>query len=257
MIRRRLIILSFCTACICFFARGQVEHADSTLRAVEARYLAGSYQDAEVEGRRLLETPGVPDSVRAMTERWIAFSLVAQGKSVLAQEHFTAVLRIMPDFDLDPVLTSPKILTVFRAAQRSVVAPSVRRDTVMTIHPAAPPISYRTLLFPGWEQLHTGRTTHGAVFLGAGAATLGSGIALEFLRSRARRDYLAATSAEEIKKQYSTYNRYYRAEIAAFMAFGAVYVASQFDVFGSDLDATVAVIPASPTPVSLTFRIPF
>ena len=64
----------------------------------------------------------------------------------------------------------------------------------------------------------------------AGIAALGTGIALEFLRAETRSEYLAATVPADIASKYSTYNKTRKAEIWAFAAFAAVYLASQIDV---------------------------
>jgi hypothetical protein len=73
--------------------------------------------------------------------------------------------------------------------------------------------------------------TAGAFFLGAGITTLGAGIAFEFLRSSARKNYLSETDSSGFNEKYTIYNRYYKAEIISFVAFAAVYVASEIDVF--------------------------
>jgi hypothetical protein len=103
-------------------------------------------------------------------------------------------------------------------------------------------ISYRTILFPGWEQLHIGRKTSGAIFLGFGIVTLGSGITFEFLRSNARQDYLNEKNPLEITGKYKTYNLYYKAEIASFVVFAITYIASEIDIFTTSNNPTINVL---------------
>jgi hypothetical protein len=218
---------------------------DSTLRAVEALYSSGSYSLAELEARRLIENDLLSDSLRVVAEQWVAFSLVAQGKPALAKEHFTTILRRQPSYELDPILTSPKILVVFSEARTAFRAAVRSRndssDVLMTAGTES--VTFRTIVFPGWEQWHHGRSTTGKIFAGAGMVTLGSGIALEFLRSAARREYLAATQSGDIESKYQTYNRYAKAEVYAFAAFALVYLASEIDVFthGSPVSLTAGV----------------
>ncbi len=222
---------------------------DSTFRTIESMFESGAYVNAEVEARRLAEGPNVSDSLRSVAEKWIAFSLVAQGKSSLAKDHFVALLKLNPQFDLDPILTSPKILAVFdevKAHFSDRVKPEV--DTV-----AAPPlrqsmgVSFRTIIFPGWEQLHTNRATAGYLFLGGGIATLGAGIAFDALRSSARSEYLSATTPPLIAAKYSTYNKYYKAEAYAFSAFAVVYLISEIDVLGNANSASLSFESAGPS----------
>ena len=213
-------------------ALAQKVESDSALDAANRLYNAGSYESAELAARRRIEQAPIADSIRVEAERIIAFSLVAQAKPALAREHFETILSLEPAFSLDAILTSPKILTVFQeakihstATRKPGTADATTREGEVTA------ITYRTVLFPGWEQLHQGRDTPGLVFGGAGVLTLGSAITFEFLRAPARRDYLAATQPSDISNKYDKYNRMYRGEVYSLVAFAAVYIASEFDVF--------------------------
>lgn len=216
---------------------------DFTLREVEQLYNAARYSDAELEARRLREKLPVSDSATVTIEKWIAFSLIAQGKSALARDRFIAILTVNPDFQLDPIMTSPKILTVFhdasahfRTTQRSLPDTSSLSQTLKSDR-----ITFRTALFPGWEQLHKGKNSKGAIFLGAGISTLSAGISFEFLRSDARNKYLKATLPSDISSRYDTYNFYRKAEIYSFIAFAVVYIASEIDVFTEGNDTQIGL----------------
>ncbi len=243
----RLIVLFLLFTAESAFA--QSNSIDSTFRSIESLFESGSYVNAEVEARRLVEVPNISDSVRIVAEKWIAFSLVAQGKSSMAGDHFALLLKLNPQFELDPILTSPKILAVFNETKAhltlhrkleadSVAVPSLRQTME---------VSFRTIVFPGWEQIHTNRTAAGYLFLGGGIATLGAGIAFEFLRSSARSEYLSATTPPTIEAKYSTYNKYYKAEAYAFSAFAIVYIASEIDVFGHANSASLSFEPSGPS----------
>jgi hypothetical protein len=226
-------------------ARGQ-STVDSTLRAIESLYTSGSYSQAEIGARRLLDTEMLSDSVSVVAEQWVAFALVAQGQADPAKEHFGKILRRRPSYELDPLLTSPKILAAFNEAKVAFRASQTKPTNPQAAPEATMPagVSFRTILFPGWEQLYRGRSTTGAIFLGAGVATLGAGITLEFLRRSARDDYMGETSQAEIESKYQTYNRRSKAEAWAFVGFAAVYLASEIDVFMNDSPITVTSLPA-------------
>ena len=225
----------------------QSNSIDSTFHSIESQFESGSYVNAEVEARRLLEIPALSDSARVIAEKWIAFSLVAQGKSSLAGDHFSLLLKLNPQFELDPILTSPKILAVFNETKAHLavhVNPEMDTVAVQSFRQSME-VSFRTIVFPGWEQLHTNRTTAGYIFLGGGIGTLGAGIAFEALRSSARSEYLSATTASTIEAKYSTYNKYYKAEAYAFSAFALVYIVSEIDVFGHASSASLSLEPPS------------
>jgi hypothetical protein len=224
----------------------QPNNIDSTFHAIELSFESGSYISAELNARRVLEMPGIVDSTRVLAEKWIAFSLIAQGKSSLAKDHIVALLRLNPQFELDPILTSPKILAVFNETKSYNMAFLKSRDTSAVHRPGqSPAVSVRTVIFPGWEQLHTNKSTKGYLFLGGGIATLGAGIVFEVLRSSARNEYLSATSSAAIESRFSRYNKYYKAEIFAFSAFAVVYLASEIDVFANSEYYSLSFSPFS------------
>jgi hypothetical protein len=207
------------------------------LQTIESLYNNGQYISAELEARRLQEQSGVSDSVRVQTEKWIAFSMIAQGKSSAAKERFVSLLKIDETFELDPVLTSPKILTVFNEAkikfvmQKKTAASDSSAIISRLLLQQQPAVTYRTALFPGWEQLHQGRETAGWIFLGAGTVTLAAGVTCEILRADARNTYLNETKADQINSSYQRYNNYRKVEIYSFSLFALVYIASEIDVF--------------------------
>ncbi len=224
---------------------------ESALRAVDSLYAAGSYSRAELEARRLLENDLLSDSVRIAAEQWVAFALVAQERPALAKEHFITILQRQPAHELDPILTSPKILAVFNDARATFLASRAQEVNPSTDQKGGVPkgITFRTILFPGWEQWYHGRTPTGPILVGAGVATLGAGITFEFLRRSARQDYLAATTPEGIASTYDTYNRYRKAEAYSFIAFAVVYAVSEIEVFLHNSPVTV-----SPAPVTSEIR---
>jgi len=238
-------------------ACAQEDSTGLTLQAIETLYNTGSYRITELEARRLLEHSALNDSVRAAVHKYIAFSLIAQGKPELAKEHFMSVLKLAPDYDLDPVYTSPKILVVFKETQQLFLSSKKpQKDTIRgSVLIERPAITYRTIIFPGWEQLHQGRTTAGTFFLGAGITTLGAGIAFEFLRSSARQNYLSENQSSEFDEKYRIYNRYYKAEIISFVAFAVVYVASEIDVFLAQHDLPLSFESSLPEPRGTTFTV--
>lgn len=219
------------------YGAGQTAAVDSALNAIESMHMYGQYLAVELESRRMLEQQGLSDSAKVQLEKWIAFSLIAQGKSSLAKDRFVSLLQLDERFELDPVLTSPKILSVFNDAKAKIM--SLRRNAAMdTINASinfpsvtGQTISLRTIAFPGWEQLHQGREAAGYFYLSAGAFSLTTGIIFEILRADAREKYLRATVTADINTKYNTYNHYRKGELYSFAAFATFYLLSEFDVF--------------------------
>lgn len=216
---------------LCVMLSAQNGNAPSSLNDIEILYNGGQYLSAELEARRMFEQAELNDSTKVQLEKWIAFALIAQGKSSLAKERFVALLNIDGTFELDPVLTSPKILSVFNDARVKFISQKKTKTVDSTQQSVQYSVSYRTIVFPGWEQLYQGRTTSGYLYGAAGIISLSSGIVFEILRSDARKKYLSAVTLSEISTKYDSYNSYRKAEIFSFAAFALVYVVSEIDVF--------------------------
>jgi len=235
---KKILIVSIFFTVYAQYVYAQEGSKHTSLQSIEALYNAGSYVTAELEARRILESRKINDSVRVAVYKFIAFSLIAQGKTELAKEQFISLLKLEPGYDLDPVYTSPKILVVFRESRQNfLLSRKLYKDNgIEAALKNNNAVTYRTIIFPGWEQIHQNRTTAGRIFLGAGITTLGAGIVFEFLRSSARRNYLSETDPSEFNKKYDIYNRYYKAEVISFIAFAVIYIASEIDVLRAQND---------------------
>ena len=255
---RKFLLLVVVLVIVAPQSKGQRSVVDSLLSVAEQSFNNGAYEAAELLARRLLENQSVQDTDRIACERIIASALVAQGRPAQAREHFTSILKINPSFELDPILTSPKILSVFVETKRMFTPPKPPDSSLFIPRKlVTPSLSYRAVMFPGWEQVHQGRTTTGVVLATAGVVFLGSGIAAEFLRSSSRKDYLAATSPADIADKYKVYDRYHHLETYSFMLFALTYVASEVELFTvgtQTLELHSRLVPTESTTLTLTLR---
>ena len=97
-------VWALCAVCSVRPAAAQTRGTtDSTVNMIRTMYEKGSYLAAEVEARRYLEQQSPGDSLRIAAEQYLAFALVAQGKTKTAVRHFTTILEIDSTFELDPV----------------------------------------------------------------------------------------------------------------------------------------------------------
>ncbi|RPI05759.1 MAG: hypothetical protein EHM64_05340 [Ignavibacteriae bacterium] len=253
----QMIGLSLICASLSF---AQHDPLRTAFQTIDSLYNSGSYLRAEVEARRLLEYANLNDTMYVEIHKYIAYALIAQGKTDLGKERFAMLLSLSPAYTLDPVLTSPKILAVFNEAKRDFISTkrSLQEAVFNPINEHGSSVSYRSMIFPGWEQYYTGRKTSGIIFLSAGILTLGSGLTFEILRSSARQDYLSERTLAEIDNKYKIYNRYYRAEIASFAAFVITYIISEIDVITAShstviLQSNLLPVGQSGITIALTF----
>ena len=228
------VLICFLSLLVAETLRAQpTARVDSLLTLVRELYEQGSYLSSEVEARRLLDNRSLPDSLRVRAEQYLAFSLVAQAKNAGAVDHFVTILRIDSTFTLDPILTSPKILSVFSEARRQFGNMKIPEHNQRQLEQRLPDhsLTFRTILFPGWEQAYQGRTVKGYTLLGAGILSLGATVYFDRERRSAQDEYLAANTPELAASKYTRYNNNHKAEYYSLAAFLAIYVYSQFDAF--------------------------
>lgn len=231
---------------------------DSSLVQIKKLFNNGSYTTAELETRRMLEDRTVSDSARVELEKYLGFTLVAQGRNDAAIDHFIKALKLDSSLTLDPVMTSPKILSVFETAKQKFqremesAKPQKRAGSIEKPIASLHEPTFRALLFPGWDQLHRGRTTKGYILVGAGAAAAIAAIASDVLQREARTKYLEAATPSLAESRYKTYNFYYKSEFYSISAFVVIYLYSEFDSF-LDLPPHFAPI-YSPSTRSLGFN---
>ena len=228
------VLICFLSLLVAETLRAQpTARVDSLLTLVRELYEQGSYLSSEVEARRLLDNRSLPDSLRVRAEQYLAFSLVAQAKNAGAVDHLVTILRIDSTFTLDPILTSPKILSVFSEARRQFGNMKIPEHNQRQLEQRLPDhsLTFRTILFPGWEQAYQGRTVKGYTLLGAGILSLGATVYFDRERRSAQDEYLAANTPELAASKYTRYNNNHKAEYYSLAAFLAIYVYSQFDAF--------------------------
>jgi hypothetical protein len=250
--------------CFLLFLRTEAVHAqtaarvDSIVALVQGLYEQGSYLSSEVEARRLLENRSLPDSMRVRAEQYLAFSLVAQAKNTGAVDHFITILRIDSTFALDPILTSPKILSVFGEARKQYGILKLSEHSSHQSVQRLPEhgVTFRAVLFPGWEQAYQGRTVKGYSLIGAGILALGATVYFDRERRSAKEEYLAANTPELATSRYTRYNNNYKAEYYSLAAFLTFYVYSQFDAFFDLPPHLDPVVTQSKSNVQVTLHFP-
>ncbi len=160
-----------------------------------------------------------------------------------ARGQFLSALSLNPELELDPLLVSPKILEFFDAikAERARLPADAQSGEIryVVVEDLRIEATLRSMLVPGWGQLHKGDRRKGWVLLGTWGTALG-GTTLTFVqRQQAKTAYEDANTVEEAQERYDTYNRWYRTHRAVLLGMASVWVYSY-------VDALISERPASP-----------
>lgn len=223
----------------------QEEASQSLVQNIASSYNSFDYDETDRLLRIALdeiEKFSAPDQIQIY--QYAAFRQFQEGESFQAREYFWRLLDIDPTFTLDPMTTSPKILALFQKTKIEYLEDMEGRLRIMQKHLANEPMPWRSLIFPGWEQLHRGYRLKGALWAAAGSGCL-VGLIQSIIRTDKKNDeYLNATVPEIISQKYDEYNRLYQSQYYWVYGFAAVWLASH-------VDAMFFSSAKSPTRISL------
>jgi len=146
--------------------------------------------------------------------KYLAFVAFSEGHTEEARQHFRSLLSLQPNYQLDSLYTSPKILRFYREIKEQwqqggapIPRPEIRYLVLQDPRPAA---ALRSALLPGWGQLYKGEKTKGWVLMGAAGSIVVGWWAIDQATDNAHERYLRARIPQDIEKAYQSYNRWYK-----------------------------------------------
>ncbi len=169
-----------------------------------------------------------------------------------ARDQFTTALSLDPDLHLDSLLVSPKILTFFEEVRGAFEQPRRQEDgnpasvRYVIIEDRRSEAALRSMMLPGWGQLHKGERTKGRVLLGLWGTAVAGTVATHLLREQARKDYQAAATPDEALERYDPFNRWHKTRNALVLATAGVWIYSYVDALmagGPPHDRRLVVAP--------------
>lgn len=164
-----------------------------------------------------------------------------------ADSAFRELLKLDPMYQLDPIKTSPKIISFYNDvktqfmseySRTTPVAPdTAKKDTLQNI-PIVKKIIvdrseniYKSLVLPGWGQLAERKNTKGYIFVSAGLFTLTSFLYYSIDTNEKETMYLNEVNRNLIESRYRDYNNSYKLKNISLIGFLAVWITAQIDMF--------------------------
>lgn len=212
---RHISYLSLIVALFASVAFAQTPVVDSLFHAAQSAYDEGRFENAELAALRgLREGAGLDELDLIKFHVILGFVYVARDQNSDAQREFVQILSVNPAYDLDPVLTSPKILDVFRQARadymfRVASEPAIYRMPQADVRLAA---SWRSLALPGWGQFYKQQKVKGAALAAAQLFSLGALVFMQIEVNRRHDDYLDIRDYNNpaIEDRFNEYRRAWR-----------------------------------------------
>lgn len=228
----------FAIACIVFCSVAQAQPLDSLRRAAQTALDEGQFEEAELTALRgLREAEGVDDLAEVPFRVVLATIYVARDQTGFALAEFRRIVAINPAIEMDPVLTSPKIIEVFGTAKREYVDQVMSQPEAFRLPEADAKLSasWRSALLPGWGQAYKQQRIKASTIGVVQLITLAAFVAFAVEADSRKNDYL---SIEEygsplIEERYNDYRSAYRTRnILGYLTLG-VYLANYYDALYS------------------------
>ncbi|MEO0102153.1 MAG: hypothetical protein ABIK81_00415 [candidate division WOR-3 bacterium] len=171
------------------------------LSLLDSLYQSGDYAGVLKEGEIIL-IQELKKEEKVTVLKIMAFSAVALSEEEKAKGYFSSLLQIAPNFSLDPIKTSPKIMRVFQEAQAEVR--KKRKEEI-----SRSPLIY---FYPGFFQLKDGKKFKGYLLTSLTTVSAVGFLTSVILTPIFHRSYLEKRLPSEIESAYNLYKFTYIAQ---------------------------------------------
>ncbi len=196
---------------ILFFSNLSAQTTEYEIFQLRFLYNDVKFEDVVSQGQKLLKDPKLDKNKLIEVHKYVALSLYNIGKQDSSRAHFYSLLSIDPDFELDPVKTSPKILSFYHNIKENFLKDNDNKialpyKSYIFVEDIRPKAALQSLILPGWGQYYKGQQNKGYLFSGAflGAA-LSTAITFS-LEKNLKDKYLKEDNPLKINGRYSDYN---------------------------------------------------
>ena len=197
-----------------------------------------AYQRLDYEAARTLARAALADATLRLDQRVDLHTILAlvaftRNDPEEARRQFGLALDLDPGLTLDPLLVSPKILDFLEEVKRARTPPAeaagsaeVRYVVVRDVRAEA---ALRSMVVPGWGQLHKGERTKGWVLAGLWAASASGSLYAHLRWADARRAYLDERDPGRVAARHDASDAWYKARNNLLLGAAAVWLVSYVD----------------------------
>ena len=168
-------------------------------------YEQGKYFAVIEQAEKALNDTSLTTQDRAGIHTILAFSYVALGKKELAKLEFMEALAINPELELDPVMTSPKIIESFQEAKRTFHF--LQGEKFIRQVPKKDLLSF---VVPGVWDIRNGNKIRGRLLLGSSSLSILSLGLSHYQCEKYHQAYLDARAPNTIEDKYKIYSLWYK-----------------------------------------------
>ncbi len=214
------------------------------LNAQQAASLKELYEALQFEktietGQRLLkQTSSFSQQELIEIHKYLGFAYFNLGQLDSARTHFLTILELDPQYQFDPVTTSPKIIAFFEQQKKELK--QVKRVPAITryifLKDKRPEASIKSLLVPGWGQYFKGQKQKAVLFFSAFTGSAIFTTTAAFLEKHYHNKYKAVNDVTRLSGAYDQYNRWYRIRQYGLWTLAAIWATSVLDAMWAHYD---------------------
>ena len=209
---------------------------DNLFIKIDQSYKSFNYDEVIILCQKALQDSSVTNQdTLADIYRFMGLSYYALGEMGPSYNKFHLLLKLNPQYQLDPSVTPPKILRFFdeiKASMKQMHSGNVSAipDTVfIPTGPDKTSIIYSFIL-PGSGHIREGYQTKGWILTTAALVTLGSSVYFIIETNKREKDYLNEVDKNIIEQEYQKYNDAYQRRNLSLGLFAGVWLYSQIDL---------------------------
>jgi len=218
------------------------QQKDTRLESISKNFQSFDYQAVVIKADSLLNTENdLNDSEKVEINRLKGISHYSLLQMRLALNSFINILKVKPNYEMNPTQNSPKIVKYFNEIKENfmdIVLSKIREkenveklNTMLANQRTENNIAIgNSLLLPGLGHLHHGETTKGWSLISATIVTLGSSIYFIVDSNSKENDYLNEIEKSQIEIKYKRYNDAYTFRNISLISFAAVWLYAQTDL---------------------------
>ncbi len=243
----------------------KAQSAYDKVMKVQELYQSLKFEEAIQYSRQLLrsDTPFTKEQL-ILIHQFTAYAFFNLAQTDSARKHFVDILIMDPQYQLDPVTTSPKIIRFFNDLKKEMKQKKLSFKVAYTRYVFVPDLrpgaAWRSALLPGWGQYFKGQKKKA---LGVASAFAASGIftlVTAILEKNYHRKYLHSQQPDDMAKNYDRYNRWYKTRQIALSVMGGIWIASFLDALWAPYHGqtqTFSMMINKSTEPALVFRFTF
>lgn len=217
----------------------QAQTGTQALKDLDKTFTAFQYREVLKKGRFYLGEPYIQKKDSLAIYTYMLNAAYAIQDTSQARQFILTILKINPQYNMNPATTSPKIIELFDSVkaqhpafpkETSTVKKPAILDTVFVHTGLSPGTTIATLILPGSGHWFRGYSKEGYIRGGISLALLTSTIYSVIHTRQLEIDYLKETRATEMNDRYNTYNTNYKWRNALFAAYIGWSIYNLFDL---------------------------